>query len=309
MLHEITVGTVVLIYVYTEALRQPLEQITAQMQDLQKAGASIIRIQRLLRMRSTIADGLRPLETSGPLSVEFKNVSFSYENELVLHDISFKLQPGRTLAILGRTGSGKTTIGRLLSRLYDPISGTICVGGVDIREFRLRDLRRRIGVVTQDVHLFGATLRENLRLFDTAIPDEAIIKVIEDIGMSNWLRGLTSGLDTVLGEDAGLSAGEMQLMAFGRVLLEDVDIVILDEASSRLDPITERLTQQAVKKLLHGRTGIIIAHRLQTIEHADDIMILEDGKICELSSRSHLMNTEGSRFNSLMAAGSKGIST
>jgi ATP-binding cassette subfamily B protein len=182
--------------------------------------------------------------------------------------------------------------------------GRICLGGVEVRDTRLHDLRRHIGMVTQDVQLFHATVRDNLTFFNRSIGDERIVTVLEDLGLSTWYRSLPQGLDTELGSDGeGLSAGEAQLLAFTRVFLADPGLVILDEASSRLDPATEQLIERAVSKLLAGRTGIVIAHRLATIQRADEIMVLEDGRILEHDARITLAEDHTSRFYRLLQMG------
>lgn len=301
----ITMGTLFLLFQYTEMLRQPLDQITDQLNDLQKATAGIGRVQELYNTRVEIEDGPGVDFPPGPLSIEFDQVSFGYgEDEMVMHDISFRLEPGRVLGLLGRTGSGKTTVTRLLFRLYDPAEGAIRLGGHDIRDAKLADLRRNIGMVTQDVQLFEATVRDNLTLFDRSVPDERILEVLRDVGLTRWLGSLPDGLDTKLGPGGGgLSAGEAQLLAFTRVFLEDPDLVILDEASSRLDPATEQLIERAVGKLLQGRTGIIIAHRLQTVHRADEILILDEGRLLEHGPRARLASDPASRFSYLLRAG------
>jgi ABC-type multidrug transport system fused ATPase/permease subunit len=214
------------------------------------------------------------------------------------------------LGLLGRTGSGKTTLTRLLVRLYDPTTGTICVGPLragaqlDVRDVPLASLRRRIGVVTQDVQLFRASVRDNLTFFDTTIPDDRILTVIDELGLGPWYRALPAGLDTELeGAAAGLSAGQAQLLAFTRVFLKDPGVVILDEASSRLDPATEQLIEQAVDRLLVGRTGLIIAHRLGTVHRADHILILDEGQIGEYGAYRDLVGDPGSRFSRLLQTG------
>jgi ATP-binding cassette subfamily B protein/ATP-binding cassette subfamily C protein len=211
------------------------------------------------------------------------------------------------LGVLGRTGSGKTTLARLLLRLYDPTAGTICLGGVPAPAARLHALRRRVGMVTQDVQLFQASVRDNLTFFNRAISDVQIMDALDGLGLRDWLRGLPDGLDSELGAGIGLSAGEAQLLAFTRVFLRDPGLVILDEASSRLDPATEQLVERAVSKLLHPkhgqRTGIIIAHRLATVQRADDILILEGGRMLEYGPREQLARNSDSRFAQLLRTG------
>lgn len=305
---SITIGTLYVIFNYTSLLRNPMEQISRQMQDLQQAAAGISRVYDLLNTRSVIEDGPGgPSATipDGALSVEFDGVTFGYsDGEPVLRDISFTLRQGEVLGLLGRTGSGKTTITRLLFRLYDPLSGSIRLGGADLREARIREARRHVGMVTQEIQLFHATVRDNLTLFDPSIPDEKIRQVLEDLWLDKWLHALPEGLDTRLAPGAsGLSAGEAQLLAFARVFLRDPGLVILDEASSRLDPATEQRLEHAVSRLLEGRTGIIIAHRLGTVKRADTIMILDNGCCQEYGSRAALERDPDSRFSQLLRAG------
>ncbi len=303
----ITLGTVYLFYQYTEMLRTPIEQLNRQVQDLQKAGAGIARVTELFNTRSRINDGTGGAIPAGPLSVAFEDVSFAYNPEQAgptLEEITFNLKQGEVMGLLGRTGSGKTTITRLLFRLYEPQTGRITLGGRDIREAKLAQLRGRIGMVTQEVQLFHASVRDNLTFFNRAISDEHILAVIEDIGLKDWYNSLPQGLETQLKTgQAGLSAGEAQLLAFTRVFLENPGLVILDEASSRLDPATEYLTQRAVEKLLQNRTGIIIAHRLATVQRADRILILHEGRIAEEGRREDLAAEPDSHFYGLLKTG------
>lgn len=301
----ISIGTVFLFFQYTEMLRRPLEQIAEQLKELQRASAGINRVQELLTKTSSIKDRAETVLAPGSLAVEFDHVSFSYADDTqVLVDLSLRLEPGTVLGLLGRTGSGKTTLTRLLFRLYEPSYGAIRVGGTDIAHVSLADLRQRIGIVTQDVQLFQATVRDNLTLFDRSIPDDRIMQAFTDLGLTDWLRALPNGLDTELASGGGeLSAGEAQLLAFARVFLKDPDVVVLDEASSRLDPATERLIERAIDKLLQNRTAIIIAHRLTTVQRADEIMILERGKVLEHGPRAVLVTDSQSRFAQLLAIG------
>jgi len=298
----ITFGTVYLLFHYTEMLRWPLEQITREVQDLQRASASVGRVGDLFRIRSKTVDGSGALPR-GPLAVEFGTVSFAYEEQLVLRDVTFRLRPGQVLGLLGRTGSGKTTIGRLLIRMYDPSTGVVRLGGTDVRGLRLHDLRRRVGIVTQEVQLFHASVRDNLTFFDRTITDEMILEVLHRLGLDRWRRGLPQGLDTTLSSRGGLSAGEAQLLAFARVFFKDPGLVVLDEASSRLDPATEMLIEYAVGVLLEQRTAIIIAHRLTTVRRADEIIIIDDGRIQEYGARAALERDPSSRFAGLLRTG------
>jgi ATP-binding cassette subfamily B protein len=298
----LTIGTVYLIFRYTELLRQPTEQIRDEVQDLQQADASLGRVEALLGTTPRLADGPGAALPLGPLAVELDGVSFGYaEDALVLRDVSLCLEPGRVLGVVGRTGSGKTTLTRLLARFYDPRAGVVCLGDVDLRTVPLAAVRARIGLVTQEVHLFNASVRDNLTLFDDGVPDDRITTVLDTLGLARWLQELPRGLDTPLGPaGVGLSAGQAQLLAFARVFLRDPDVVILDEASSRLDPATERLVHAALGRLLDGRTGVIVAHRLATVAYADDILVLEDGQVREHGPRLALAADPASRFAGLL---------
>jgi len=317
---DLTIGTVYIIFHYTNMLERPIEQISHQLEDLQRAGAGLVRVRELLAERSRIQQGHGTL-LPGALGVEFRGVSFGYDDalsassnggpdngkEIVLRDLSFRLAPGTVLGLLGRTGSGKTTLTRLLFRLYDPDDGEICLsdgsGPASIAQLSLADLRRRVGMVTQDIQIFHAPVRDNLTFFDQTIPDERILRVIRQLGLDEWLASLPHGLDSELDSGGGLSAGEAQLLAFARIFLQDPGLVILDEASSRLDPATEHLIEQAVDRLVQGRTAIVIAHRLRTVQRADEIMILDDGRIGEHGARVDLLSDAGSRFYRLLQTG------
>lgn len=375
----ISIGTVYLIFFYTNMLDHPINTLVHEVQDLQKAGAGITRIQELLGIHSKIqektplADLILP--NGNALAVVFQNVTFGYDDnlskngkngssksgsngnalsvfpaaevvtepdkitsqpgsndhpkadqagpaqpggeaseqpkEIVLKDISFRLQPGTVLGLLGRTGSGKTTLTRLLFRFYDPDQGRIQVGPtdnaddlVDLRYLPRSLLRSQVGMVTQNIQLFNASVRDNLTFFDRSISDRKILDVIEALGLGEWFKKLSRGLDTVLDSNgSGLSAGEAQLLAFMRIFLRDPGLVVLDEASSRLDPATEALIERAVERLVQNRTAIIIAHRLGTVQRADEIMVLENGQVLEHGEREQLAADPESRFYSLLQTG------
>lgn len=238
---------------------------------------------------------------SGPLSVEFEDVSFAYEERGVLDDVSFRLAAGRSLGLLGRTGGGKTTITRLIARLYDPGEGVVRLGGVDLRDVSEPSLRHSVGVVTQEVQLYRATVKDNLTFF-TDRPKADIEAVLDDVGLGDWIREI--GLDTELGPAGqGLSAGEQQLLALARVFLQNPGLVILDEPSSRLDPVTESLLATATERLYAGRTVVVIAHRLETVRTADEIMVVDSGRIVEHGPREQLGADPQSRYAQLLAAG------
>jgi ATP-binding cassette subfamily B protein len=337
---SISIGTVFIIGWYSSMLMRPIRRIAFQMQELQQAGAGIARIQELLAIRSKIQDvpgGISPTLPEGALALSFRDVTFGYDDalaksngdqpspkeeqvahvqhaarnpkDIVLHDISFHLRPGTVLGLLGRTGSGKTTLTRLIFRLYDPDQGGVYLGHdgsalADVRQVPLFHLRHRVGMVTQNIQLFNASVRDNLTFFDRDVPDERILRVLRDLGLWTWYESLPEGLDTELESGGGgLSAGEAQLLAFTRIFLQDPGLVILDEASSRLDPATENLIERAVDTLVKGRTAIVIAHRLGTVQRADDILILEEGRISEYGARATLAGDPESRFYGLLQTG------
>lgn len=302
---KITIGTAYLIYTYTNLLNLPIEQVRVQLEDLQKASASIKRINGLLEVSSVIRDGDGPCLPDGALSLEVRGLSFSYEAEQhVLEEVSIRLEPGRILGVLGRTGGGKTTLSRLLNRFYDPDAGEIILGGQDLRAIRISELRRRLAYATQDVQLLRASIRDNLTFFDSSVPDGKLHEALAEVGLSGWLAELPDGLDTVIGSDGGgLSAGQGQLLALARAFLRSPGFVILDEASSRLDPITENIMEGAMDRLLSGRTALIIAHRLKTLDRADDILILGHGKVLEYGERTALAADPDSQYARLLRGG------
>ena len=306
----LTIGSVYLVFHYVEMTRHPMEQIRAQMEDLQKAGAAIARVDELMITTAKLkAEGDQAVGDSA-LRVEFDNVTFHYDDgddaidEIVLHEVSFDIAPGRVVGLLGRTGSGKSTIARLVTRLYEPQAGIVRLGGVATWDAHVADFRKRVGMVTQDVQLFRASVRDNLTFFNDEIPEERILDAIHRLELDSWLASLPDGLDTLLESGSGgLSAGQAQLLAFTRIFLEDPGVVVLDEASSRLDPATEALIERAVDHLLEGRTGIVIAHRLGTVTRADDILILDEGHVAEFGERTALAADPDSKFSDLLATG------
>lgn len=305
--HQVfTMGTVYLVFHYTTMLLRPIERITFQLEDLQRAGASVARIGELVAIQNGLLPGRGDVLPQGSFPVHFYHVTFGYQpDDPVIKDLHISLQPGRVLGLLGRTGSGKTTLTRLLFRLYDPDAGRVCLGETDVRHADLSVLRSRIAMVTQNVQIFQASVRDNLTLFDGAISDERIVAALGELGLTDWLQSLPKGLDTLLSsEGGGLSAGEAQLLAFVRIfLLKNPDLVILDEASSRLDPATEKHLEYAVGRLIAHRTAIVIAHRLETVRRADDILILEDGCILEHGPREALAQNPQSHFARLLRTG------
>ncbi len=304
-LGAVTIGTVYLFVHYLSLLEEPFWAMTHEIESFQTIGACVERLTEFRNFKAEDKNETGKVIDSHPLALTFENVTFAYNgSDPVLSHLSLDLKPGSVLGLLGRTGSGKTTLGRLIFRLYDVSSGSIKVNGADLRDAHLDSLRRNIAIVTQDVQLFRASIRDNLTFFDRSIPDGRIIATLEELEMGDWFCSLPKGLDTELETGSrSLSAGEAQLLAFTRVFLRNPGLVILDEASSRLDPATEQKLEHAVDKLLKGRTAIIIAHRLHTVHRADDILILEKGVVSEYGSRRQLAADPSSRFYQLLQTG------
>lgn len=301
---EISIGSVYMVTFYAGMIGLPLRRITDKLDELQQASAGLQRVNELMALPVAIADGPGVRLERGAPPIGLDHVTFGYNPDMpVLRDVSFHLEPGRVLGLLGRTGSGKTTISRLIFRQYDPQVGSVRLGGHDVREFRVADLHDRVGLVTQDVQLFHASVRDNLTFFDAVDNDGRIMDAINALGLRRWYDSLPDGLDTPIAGSGGLSAGEAQMLALTRVFLKDPDVVILDEASSRLDPVTERLIEDAIDRLLEGRTAIIIAHRLATVFRADQILVLGGGRVLELGARVALQNDPDSHFSRLLRAG------
>ncbi|OMF07983.1 ABC transporter [Paenibacillus amylolyticus] len=301
----ISIGTLFLIYQYTQMLNDPIEMLGDQVQEFQKAKSGMLRSRELLSMQSVIEEGTEEQLPEGPLGLEFSQVHFSYnQDKPVLQDITFAIKPGERLGIIGRTGSGKSSLSRVLLRLYNLDRGTIRVGGTDITKLSLQALYRRVGMVTQDVQLFDGTLRDNLTLFNGDVSDQMIKETTDRLGLSQWINSQPEGLDTYLAAGgASLSAGEAQLFALTRVFLTEPSLVILDEPSSRLDAATEGMLQSAIDQLMKQSTGVIIAHRLATLEKVDRIMVLGDGKVLEFGAREELASNPASHYARLLITG------
>ena len=310
----VSIGVAYVFIHYTNILARPLRELTQQIETFQSIGASLKRVNEMLEYKSNIihiateklfeGDESSRNITKKPLKLEINDLKFSYpsnKDKLILDNINITLQPGKILGLIGRTGSGKTTIGRLIFRLYNQDSGVIKINGKKIENLDLEDLRNNIAIVSQDVQIFRATVRENLTFFDKTITDNKILEVLNSLKLNQWFDNLENGLDTNLSSGGtGLSAGEAQLLALTRIFLKDPKLIILDEASSKVDPVTEKLIENTIDKLLENRTVIIIAHRLSTIKRADDILILEDGKMSEYGNRKKLELDQNSKLSGLL---------
>ena len=305
---RITLGVLVMTLFYAEMIMRPIRTLASEIDQLQQASAGILRIAELERVQSRLQDGTQHLDMQQIPQVELDAVTFRYPDAdgheaPVLDAVSLQIGAGQTIGLLGRTGSGTSTLIRLLFRLYDVTSGQIRLNGRPIHEYRIAELRQYVGLVTQDVQLFYASVRDNLTFFDRSIPDERLLRALQTLGLDAWLARQPQGLDTVLAANGAVSAGEAQLIALARVYLKQPQLVILDEASARIDPETEALVEQALDTVLHGKTTIIIAHRLQTVRRCDVIAILADGVLLETGPEAALRADAHSRYAAMLRQG------
>jgi ATP-binding cassette subfamily B multidrug efflux pump len=292
----LSLGALVAFISYMRMFFRPIRDIAEKYNIMQSAMASSERIFLLLDSEELIAEPKVPRRIPNKrAAVSFDNIWFSYlGRDWVLRDVSLTVQPGETVAIVGPTGAGKSTLIHLLERFYDPTEGKVCIDGLDIRELPKRDLRARIALITQDVFLFADTIRSNITEGNPVLTPERLNEVVAASSMERLIQGLPDGLDTVLTEGGRtLSGGERQLVAFARALARDPEVLILDEATSSVDTETERLIQEATVRLMQNRTAIVVAHRLSTIRHADRIIVLHRGRIREVGSHDELIAKQG----------------
>ncbi|MFJ9901074.1 ABC transporter ATP-binding protein [Streptomyces sp. NPDC091280] len=302
---QLSTGTAFACLSYAMLLRRPLLAVTTRFHELEEAAVSVQRLQEVLRQGDDVVHtGTRHLP-DGPLGARLDHVSFSYDpGEPVLRDVSFRLCPGERLGIVGRTGSGKSTVVRLLFGLHHPVTGAVTVGGQDVAALDTRALRGRVALVTQEVQIIHATLRDNLTFFDPSVDDRRVCAALEEAGLTDWWRTLPNGLDTVLGAGArGMSAGQEQLLSLARVFLRDPAVVLMDEPTARLDPHTERLLMPAMERLLEGRTAVVVQHRPHALRTVDRILVLDAGTVVEHGEQSALAADPTSHFHELLRVG------
>ncbi len=310
----LTVGTLTALAGLLTQLYGPLTQLTNLRIDVMNALVSFDRVFEVLDLKPAIRDRPAAVPVNGSASVAFDDVSFTYPsaaevslaslesiasldqrpNTQVLHDVTFSVAPGQTVALVGRSGGGKTTMTHLIARLYDATSGTVSVGGTDVRDLQLASLRQTVGYVTQDAHMFHDTIRHNLRYARPDVTDERMWQVLEAAQIADLVRGLPDGLETVVGERGyRLSGGERQRLAIARLLLKAPPIVVLDEATAHLDSESEAAVQQALDLAMEGRTSIVIAHRLSTVRNADQILVVDSGRIVQRGRHEDLLAEGG----------------
>jgi ABC-type multidrug transport system fused ATPase/permease subunit len=291
----LTIGTLITAIYLLQLVFQPLQELSDIYGQLQSAGAAMVKITTILDEEPGIQDkpGAKPLpRLEGDVDVD--SIVFAYGRDPVLRGITFHMAPGACFALVGESGHGKSTLARLIGRHYDPDEGAIRVDGHDLREVQLRSYRRQLGVVLQDPFLFSGTIASNIRFAKPDATDEEVQAAAAAVGVDRVAARLSGGLDHEVREGgAGLSAGERQLISIARALLADPRILVLDEATSNIDRPTEVLIERALDRLLHGRTSIIIAHRLSTVRRADEILVVENGQIIQRGSERELLKVDG----------------
>jgi ABC-type multidrug transport system fused ATPase/permease subunit len=289
---DLSTAQLVTLFLVTTMFVGGVDMLARHLPDLQEGFGAVLRLRAMLASPAEPTGGL-PLR-DGPLDVEFRGLEFSYgTGTFALRDINLVVPAGHTCALVGRTGSGKSTLAALLSRAVEPPRGTVLLGGTDVRDLDLQGLRAAVGVVTQRTEVLAGTLAENLALFGD-VPRARVEAAVAELGLTEWVAGLPHGLDTMLGPGGTtLSAGEEQLVAFARLLVRDVRVVVLDEATARMDPVTEARVVRAADRLISGRTGILVAHRLSTTERAEQVAVLESGRVVQQGPRHRLASGEG----------------
>jgi len=295
---SISLGTLIAMGSYSKRFWNPIRNLFVTMDQFIEAMTSLERILETIDEEITIKNIDNPIKKEIIGDIEFKDVNFSYnEDKVILDKVSFSVTPGDKIAIVGATGSGKTTIANLVARFYDIDKGSILIDGIDIKDYDLNNLRRQITIMQQDNYLFTDTIMNNLKYGNENMSDEEVIQICKKLDLDKWIKNFDNGYDTVL-ENHGntLSDGERQLISYIRVIINNPKVLILDEATSKIDVQTENLIQNKINNLLKGKTTITIAHRLSTIINSDLIMFIKDKKICEIGNHNELMKKKGEYY-------------
>jgi ATP-binding cassette subfamily B protein len=305
---EITLGTVTFFVLTLSNLFEPLNQLSQLFNTVQSAGAGLDKLFVLLDTRPEVDDPDDPVPLVASGAIELEDVTFRYgTGPVVLGGVSLRIAPGERLAVVGATGAGKSTVAKLVARFYDPVEGVVRIGGVDLRDVALDDLRRHVCVVPQEGFLFAGSIRDNVRVGRCSATDAEVDDALRAVGAYERFAALAEGLDTPVRERGSrLSAGEKQLVSLARAALADPEVLVLDEATSSLDPGTERLVEHAIENLMAGRTVVVVAHRLSTSERADRVAVVDAGRIVELGPHAELVGA-GGPYSKLFATWTAGL--
>ena len=304
---SISQGTIAAYVLYLVQLFDPIARFSEWLGDFRQGLAALGKVVGLLQTENAVAERPGAVELPADGALELRDVTFGYGGAAVVKGVSLRLEAGEHVALVGVTGAGKSTLAKLLTRQYDPQQGSIALGGVDLRDGALRSLRERIVMLPQEGHLFSGSIADNVRLADPEAPDEAVLHALEQIGARERFESLPDGIHTdVQTRGVRLSAGERQLVGIARVALADPAVIVLDEATSSLDPATEAAVERALAAVVEGRTVIIIAHRLSTAERADRVVVMDGGCVVEVASHDELV-AQGERYARLWASWQAGV--
>lgn len=301
---DVTLGTVVAFVLLVATLFDPVQQLSQLYNTVQSAGASLNKIFGILDTEPEVDErpGAVTLPAQGDLVVERVGFTYPDTSRAVLEDVSLRVGAGERVALVGPTGAGKSTLAKLMARLYDPAEGVVTFGGIDLRDATLASLRERVVVVPQEGYLFGGTIRDNVRLARPSATDDEVATALDALGIGGWFATFPEGLDTEVRERGSrLSAGERQLVSLARAALIDPAVLVLDEATSNLDPGTEAVVERALERLMQGRSVVVVAHRLSTVRRADRIAVVDGGRLAELGTHDELI-AMGGRYAALAAA-------
>lgn len=292
---DLTVGALVAYISYVAMVQAPIQSLSRLLNQVQQANVSFGRIQQITKAEPVVIDAKDAVEFPGlHQTVNLKDVTFSYHDSQILHGVTFDIPAGKTTALVGRSGSGKTTITRMLTRLYDIDSGEIDYDGVSISNIALHSLCANVAIVSQEVYMIDGTIRDNVRYGRLNASDDDIWEVLKLADLDSFVHSIPDGLDTEVGERGmRLSGGQKQRVAIARALLKDAPLIILDEATASLDNESEKAIQHALDNLLTNRTSLVIAHRLSTVQNADQIVVLQDGKVVEKGTHQSLLDAKG----------------